>query len=217
MKYRSYHGKERKLAHCFGCALFLLPIAGFAESRQVDSHAHGVAELNVAVDGASLQMEYVAPAANITGFEHAATSPAEIQAVEEATSVLLSGRMFDLPEAAGCTLADAAIQEEDHSEDHESHEDDHSEDHESHDDDHSEDHESHGDDHSDDHASDEDVHSEFHVLYQYECRDPAALEHIDVNIFDLFPGNEQIDAQVITATGQGGTELTAAGNRIELP
>ncbi len=177
-----------QLQLCLNCAVFLLPTMLFAESYQVDSHAHGVAELNVAVDGSSVAIEYISPAMNITGFEHAATLPSEVQAVEGATSVLLSDRLFALPGAADCKLTDASRPNDDES-----------------DDDHTEGHESHQD------------HSEFHVVYQYECSDPSALEYIDVKIFTLFPGNERINAQAVSAGGQTGAELTAASSRLELP
>ena len=49
--------------------------AAFAEeTRQLDSHEHGVGELNIAVDGSTVAIELHAPGADIVGFEYVAKS-----------------------------------------------------------------------------------------------------------------------------------------------
>jgi hypothetical protein len=49
-------------------------IGAAAEKRQHGAHAHGVAEINIAVDGGKADVEFRAPAENVMGFEHEAKS-----------------------------------------------------------------------------------------------------------------------------------------------
>jgi Protein of unknown function (DUF2796) len=57
------------------CILALFPagiaLADEAEHREHGPHVHGVAQLNVALDGNVLWIELNSPAMNIVGFEHA--------------------------------------------------------------------------------------------------------------------------------------------------
>jgi hypothetical protein len=57
-----------------GLAICLLDPSGAAEKRRHETHAHGVAEINIAVDGSKADVEFRAPAENIIGFEHEAKS-----------------------------------------------------------------------------------------------------------------------------------------------
>ena len=58
-----------------------------SETRQLGSHEHGAAILNVAIADESLSIEYRTPAANIVGFEHAPSTEAQVQAVHDATEL----------------------------------------------------------------------------------------------------------------------------------
>jgi Protein of unknown function (DUF2796) len=50
---------------------------GAAEKRHHDAHVHGVAEINIAVDGAKATVEFRAPAESLMGFEHEAKSESD--------------------------------------------------------------------------------------------------------------------------------------------
>jgi Protein of unknown function (DUF2796) len=56
------------------CIMALLPagmaLADEAERREHGAHEHGVAELNLALDGKELWIEFSSPAVNLVGFEH---------------------------------------------------------------------------------------------------------------------------------------------------
>jgi Protein of unknown function (DUF2796) len=48
-----------------------------AEKRRAESHVHGVAEINIIVEGKRVVVEFHAPAESVMGFEHEAKSDAE--------------------------------------------------------------------------------------------------------------------------------------------
>ena len=50
---------------------------GAAEKRHHDAHVHGVAEINIAVEGAKATVEFRAPAESLMGFEHEAKSESD--------------------------------------------------------------------------------------------------------------------------------------------
>ena len=52
-------------------------IALAAEKRHFEAHVHGVAEINIAVEGSKADVEFRAPAENIMGFEHEAKSESD--------------------------------------------------------------------------------------------------------------------------------------------
>lgn len=74
------------------------------------AHEHGVATLNVAVEGNRVSMDFDSPAVNIVGFEHAPRSEAERAAAAKA-EVLLGdpSRLFGLPAEAACRLTDSKL------------------------------------------------------------------------------------------------------------
>ena len=58
------------------------------ETRQLDAHEHGVAQLDIAMDGQQIAMELHAPGADIVGFEYAAESADDRAAVDNAVAAL---------------------------------------------------------------------------------------------------------------------------------
>jgi len=73
----------------------------------LSAHEHGVAELDIAVDDATLELELRTPAFNLLGFEHTATSEQEHRQVVTVQQQLEQAeRLFGLPAAAGCTRSD---------------------------------------------------------------------------------------------------------------
>ena len=68
------------------------------------AHEHGVATLNVVLDGNTLELELDSPAMNLVGFEHAATrdtDKAKVAAVRQQLEQPL--KLFGVDQAAGCT------------------------------------------------------------------------------------------------------------------
>jgi len=76
------------------------------EHSSLDAHEHGVAQLNVALDGNTLELALESPTMNILGFEHAAKSPADQAAVAKAQQQLQDPlALFGIVASAGCSVA----------------------------------------------------------------------------------------------------------------
>lgn len=156
------------------------------EHGSLGAHEHGVARLNAALDGKTLELELESPAMNLVGFEHAAKSNADKAKVAAARAELEQPLvLFAIPAAAGCKVADQALEsplfgsDEPHAKDHE----------------HEHEHE----------------HSEVHAHYQLQCASPDALKALDLaELFKRFPATEKIQVQLIGPQGQQGAELNAA-------
>ncbi len=175
------------------------------------AHVHGIAHLNVALEGKNLYMEFVSPAANIVGFEHAPKTQAERDAVEAARNTLKNAEaVFKLPPAAGARLVDADVASTAERDEH--HDGEHAHDDEKHHD------EAAGKDHAH-HDADEhkgETHSDFKAVYRFSCQNPDKLDTIEVRLFEQFPGIEEIDVQILTETKQTAVELTARNPKFNL-
>jgi hypothetical protein len=165
------------------------------ETRQLDAHEHGVAQLDIAMDGQQIAMELHAPGADIVGFEYAAESADDRAAVDNAVAALARPLdLFVLPDAAGCSVVQAAAgleSEEVH-------------------DGEAEEHDEHArDDHKDDHDDHEEQagHTEFHAEYLLTCTDPDAATDITFAFFDAFPNALEVEVQLISDTGAKSFEV----------
>ncbi|AML51806.1 zinc uptake protein ZrgA [Falsihalocynthiibacter arcticus] len=181
----------------------------FAEdARQLDAHEHGVGTLNIAIEGTTVAMAFEAPGADIVGFEYAATSDADQSAIDAAVATLASPlNLFVMSAAAGCTVVEALAElesEDGHGEHGDEHQDDHAdEEHE----DHAEEH--HQDEAHEDHANhaNEAGHTEFHAEYALNCESPDALTEITFAYFGAFPNAQEVEVQIITASGAQAFEV----------
>ena len=196
--------------------LALIATPAFAEeTRQLDSHEHGVGELNIAVDGNTIAMEFHAPGADIVGFEFAAETAEDRSAIDAAVATLARPlELFVLPPAAECSVvqASAELESEDAHDEHVDHE-------EQHDDDHAEGHdehaEEHADEHGDDHA-DEAGHTEFHAEYVLTCGNPDALAEITFSYFDTFENARELEVQIVSASGAQAFEVERDEPKLDL-
>ena len=179
-----------------------LPTASMAEEghRELGAHVHGHGTLNIAVEDKNIAMELEVPGMDIVGFEHAPSSDAQKQAVDEAKMILQRVlEVFPVPESAGCTVAsaDVAIEAEHHHDDDHDHDgkdakaDDHDHDHDGH-----EAHEGH------------EGHNQFHANYALSCTNPSALTSIGFNYFKHFAGAQALTVNVVTGKGQSSFEVS---------
>ncbi len=177
-----------------------LPDTGGAATRQHGSHTHGIGQLNIVLDGNDLVLELQSPSANIVGFEHSPENEEQTQAVQKAIALMQEGeKLFALPKQAECSLHDAHVETNmlgDHQDKHDSH--------------------GHGHDeqHSDSEHNEKTGHSEFEAEYYFKCNKPANLNTLDVLIFELFPGFEELEAQLLSPKGQSVKELTPKKQQI---
>ncbi|MFK7881472.1 DUF2796 domain-containing protein [Roseobacter sp.] len=171
-------------------------------TRQLDAHEHGVSQLDIAFDGQKIAMELHAPGADIVGFEYAAESATDRAAVDEAVAKLARPLdLFELPEAAGCSVvqASASLESEEEHDDHDAHAE-----HHDHEDEKHEEHAEHAEyeEHEDRAEHEEDSgHTEFHAEYLLTCADTAAATEITFAFFDSFPNAQEVEVQVLTETG----------------
>ncbi|WP_157633756.1 DUF2796 domain-containing protein [Thioflavicoccus mobilis] len=169
---------------------------------------HGIAALNLALEGDELELELDSPAANIVGFEHAPSSADDHAALDTAVATLRDGdRLFRFNDEAGCRMESAEVSSELLDDDHEDH-DDHQK-HAGH-----EAHEAHSDAEPEGHQDEEhahagEAHSDIEAAYHFECEAPDKLTQLTVELFEAFSGMEKIEVQYVIESKQGAAELTA--------
>lgn len=186
------------------------------ETRQMGSHEHGVSTLELAIDGNVVEMNLTSPGADIVGFEYAASTADDKDAVEAAIRMMLTPEnIVALPDAAECRLSEvlAHLHGDDHGEEgHEDHEDEEHEDHGE------EDHDDHAEeDGHDDHADEDGAeHSEFHARYIFACEHTDELTEIALPFFEAFENAQEIEATYITDAGAGVAEIERDAPTLDL-
>lgn len=181
-------------------ALVLLPFAAQAHDDHDHDHAHGslgkhehgVAQLNVALDGKTLELELDSPAMNLVGFEHAASTDADKAAVAKARAQLEKPlELFALPVTAGCSVASQELRSPLFGDKAPAHAHKEKAGHE-----HEHEHE-HG-------------HADIHAHYQLSCEKPELLKLLTLaEFFKRFPATQKIQVQLISPNGQQGVEASA--------
>jgi len=179
--------------------------------RDLESHEHGHALLNVAIDSELLFVELDTPWNNLVGFEHKPGNSEEQSLVDTALADLKEpGKLFDF-EGAQCSLVDAMVENSASDDDH--HDDDHDEDKHGDDDEHDEDKHDADAHHDEEHDKDKHDDDEHHD-YSFECDNINKLEAINVRFFDLWAGFKELDAQLIGPSGQAAAELSPDATRL---
>ncbi len=89
-------------------------------SKTQGAHEHGVARIDLAVEGKKIEIEFHVPAMGITGFEHVATSAADKKKQQDALAKLRSniGTIIAFDSAAGCKIAIKELEVDQHEPDH---------------------------------------------------------------------------------------------------
>ena len=227
------------------CSLCLGAVAVAQTERDLDSHEHGAAQLDVVVDGSQLLIDLESPWNNLVGFEHRPSTDEQHEAVDAAMASLEDPQALFAIEGGDCQVASVEVdagamgadgemhaEGEDHHDEDEAHAEgeDHHEEDEAHaeGEDHHDEDEMHaeGEDHHDEdemHAEGEDhdheegeVHSEASASYVFECADPGAVAAIAMPLFDLWTGFEEIAVQMAGPGGQSAASLTAEDSRLDL-
>lgn len=170
------------------------------EHRQHDAHVHGIAALNLALEGEEVHIELDSPAANIVGFEHAPSSEADHAAVDKAVATLKKGdQLFRFNNEAGCRMEKADVTSALLNDEHDDHGDKHSDDH---------DHEKKGEHEHEEHEGEE-THSDIEAVYHFECDQPSKLKQVRIELFEAFPATERLNVQYVIESKQGAVELSA--------
>ena len=169
----------------------------------LDAHEHGVASLNLVVDGNQVSLELDSPAANLVGFEYQPSTDEDRATVARVKAALeQADGLFSLTAAADCQLQQVELDSPLFAaHDHEEHE------HEDHDRDEHDHHDADEHAHDDEHEHGE--HADIEGRFDYVCAAPEQLEALTLPLFNDFPAMQRIQVQAITASGQHGAVLTA--------
>ena len=177
----------------------LVTVSVAEETRQVDKHEHGVGELNIAVEGNSIDLEFMIPGADIVGFEYKAKSEADIALVNDALIKFDEfNNIFSIPSTSNCNLVEADIsinQGDNHKGEH---------DHDEHEDEH--DHDDHGE-HDDHDEHDEEAHNEFVAHYSFNCGNIKEIDRISFPYFTTFPNSGELEVQFVSEIGSTSFEV----------
>ena len=165
-------------------------------------HEHGAARLNVAVDGPTVAIDLESPLANALPFEHAPSTPAQREAVQNMAAALhRADKIFILPAAAQCRLKTVTLQSEalpaellDASTAQQPAKAEHA------------DHDAH---------ATEAQHADLDASFVFECAKPETLKSMDVALFSAWPALHELRVQVVSPTGQHAAELTAKAHTLQ--
>ena len=157
------------------------------ETRQVDKHEHGVGELNIAVEGSTIEFEFMIPGADIVGFEYVAKSDDDIAKINQALKTFDDyTNIFTLPSNSLCELDSqkVALKEEDEHDDHDEH-----------------------DEHDDHDEQAEENHNEFYAKYSFECGNINAIKEVKFPYFATFTNSGELEVQFISNMGSTSFEV----------
>ncbi len=175
--------------------VLLVVVTKPALGESLDAHIHGVAELTIALEENTLEIEFHSPSANLIGFEHKASTAKEKQAVTQAETLLTSPKELFGFEGVSCHVTkvivdvsgvvDAEREYHDHSEN------------------------SNVKEHNNDH-------SEIKAYYRFTCEKAKNLTSVSIAIFNRFSRIERINAMWVTENGQGSEQLNPKKNTVFL-
>jgi hypothetical protein len=173
-------------------SLSLLAFAGAPGAAQAHkAHSHGVAQLEVAVDGPTITLKLTSPLDSLVGFERAPRNDAERGQVRSMAQALRSGNQFVPTPAARCrldrveltspVLAPELLGQS-------------------------------GPAPSTGKPADE--HAELDGTFVFRCEDAKALQGLDVMMFDHFKRLRRLDTQVAGPKGQSALKLTSKSRQV---
>ncbi len=176
-------------------SLGVMPLAG---AQEPGAHVHGLATLEVALDGAAVQISLDSPLDNLLGFERAPRNEKERQAVRAmALKLHQAATLFVFTPAAQCRLESAELESAvlapgllapatDSGK---------------------------GSDTAK--ADSSDVHAELAATWHFQCTVPQALQGVEVRLFQQFSGLKRIDAAVAGPKGQSSAKLSPKSTRLK--
>jgi hypothetical protein len=171
-------------------ASFVQPVwaPAFGHDAQTHgAHVHGVAALDVAVEGGKLELHLVSPLDSLVGFEHAPRTEAERSALRSLQKTLARPEALLVPTAAAhCSLAsssaDVKMRQDPASKEASSG--------------------------AGKPAPGADEHGELQARYAFRCQQPQALKSIEVRLFETFPRLKRVDVRFAGPRGQKAGRVT---------
>lgn len=180
--------------------------AAYGAAPATAPHVHGRGTLDFIREGSRLEVHFETPVFNLTGFDYAPATAAEKQVWTRAvTTVRAQGRRLLRPNAsARCTLAGVYL-EDPFAAGHSRHEQRDTPEH-SPDEPASDEHEALPGDRGEAVTHD---HANLHVRYRFDCERADRLREVWVELFEVIPGLEELDAIYLDHRRQTAARLTA--------
>jgi hypothetical protein len=181
---RSWHGLATLALMGAGIGLATPPASAHSKA-----HEHGVAKLDVVIEGPTLTIELDTPLDNLVGFERAPRTQAERQRVEAmSTRLKTPDTLFRTDAAAGCAAKAPTIEAP-----------------------------VVGLGASAGTPAASQGHADLAARFEFECRSIGELRQIDVALFTAFSGFKRIEVQLAGPRGQSKRTLTPASARLPIP
>lgn len=157
------------------------------------AHIHGIAQLQIVLEGTQLDIALISPAANLVGFEHRPETDEQEAMVALTHQRLSEGESLFQTEPANCQLAAQDVDSRSMREPHHDH----------------------GDDgYRDDHDQHNSSHREISAHYRFTCAEPNALRAISTTLLAQFPGIHSLQVQWIVEDRQGASTLDNDRHRV---
>jgi hypothetical protein len=161
-----------------------------AQKRQHDAHVHGVAEINIAVEGAKATVEFRAPAESVMGFEHEAKSESDKKKRDAALEQLRTKRdqIILLDPKLGCKSSEVKTSVTQQTTEHAKAQTDKG-----------------GHNQKDQKKSGE--HREVQGIFSVACEKPLAGSRVRFGVYKVFPEIHEIKVQVLSDSKQGAATI----------
>ncbi len=157
-----------------------------AEKRHAESHVHGVAEINIVVEGKKVVVEFRSPAEGLMGFEHEANTEADKKKRDAALKVIKErfGELVVFDKSLGCRFqpGEVVIVQSDPGDDND---------------------QKHGK--SDHKKSGE--HSEVRATHNFACEKGPAGSRVQFGVTKLFSNIHELKVQVLSDAKQSGATI----------
>jgi hypothetical protein len=197
--------------------IMCIPLIAQADDPETHSlnsgaHTHGMAMLQVVMEEDILLLEIQSPAVNLLGFERQVQTTEQVNALQRTQKVLADADSLFQFNEGNCEVTQStwdfsSVEEsKDTVADKNGHD---------HGDSVGTDHADHKDQHRDqDQQAHKSEHRDLAGHYRYQCANPAALESMNVLLFDAFSGVEAVRVQWIVHGYQGAATLDANNRQV---
>jgi hypothetical protein len=156
-------------------------------AHEPGAHVHGVASLEIALDGKLLTLEFSSPLDNLIGFEHLPQTDRQKALVRAMADKLnKADKLFVPTPAASCTLQNTELSSPVLPQ-------------------------ALG---SKPQPQEESGHADLDAEFVFSCQNPDKLHDIEARLFTPFPNLHQLNAAVVTAKGQSAARLTSDNRRV---
>ena len=176
---------------CLTSSIFFNTTSTFAHSHK--AHVHGVAKLDIVIEGSRLSLHLDTPLMNLLGFEHTPSNNKERQAVQHMVRFLRDNSTSFIPTAAAqchsvsikltSSLLDPILLGENEMAAITTY-------------------------------SDSDGHSDLNGDFVFQCNQPIQLRDIEANLFHAFPNLQRIDVRMSTVQRQSAIRITPTASKI---